>query len=180
MKNRSSRLIVLIFFFCMLMSLNAQKDEKKTISVSKTWFSAGVGLGNIGPSIGLSLNHLHNDRLFKVRFVREEEFVLNLFGSSPPPESVWDIGLLYGFCRTKGKSSIMFSSGVSYVEGMRLGDDDTNYKEISISTIGLPVEAQFMWPFSKCMGLGVTLFGNINSESIFGGITLNLIFGKLR
>ena len=158
----------------------AQTDGIKTISGTKTWVSAGVGLGNIGPSLGLSLNHLRNDRLYKVRFIRMEEFVLNLFGSSLPPESAWDIGFLYGIGSTKGKSSITISSGVSFVGGMRLGDDESNYKEISISTIGLPVEAQVAWSFLQGFGLSVTLFGNINSEKSFGGVTLNLIFGKLR
>ena len=180
MQSRAGKSLVLVIFFCAFMGLFAQTDGIKTISETKTWISAGVGLGNIGPSLGFSLNHLRNNRLYKVRFVREEEFVFNLFSSSPPPESAWDIGLLYGIGSTKGKSSIMMSGGVSYVGGVRIDDDKITSKEISISTIGLPVEAQIAWFFSPEFGLSVTLFGNINSEKTFGGVTFNLIFGKLR
>ena len=188
MQSRTGKSLVLVIFFCTFMSLFAQTDGIKTTSETKTWFGAGVGLGsftsidgNFGTSLGLSLNHLRSDRSYKVRFVRVKDLDLDLFGTSPPPESVWDIGILYGFARPRGKGSIIFSGGVSYVGGMKyLTDDYDNYKEIDISTIGLPLEAQFVRSFSSGLGLSTTLFGNINSENSFGGVTLNLIFGKLR
>ena len=184
MQFRAVGILAVIVFLYTSINLLAQEKSVQT----KAWFSAGVGLGsfnsisgNFGTSLGLNLNYLRSGRSYKVRYVSVKDFNIDLYGSSRPPESVWDIGALYGFERPRSKGSVIFSGGVSYVGGMKYipGDYD-NYERNNISTIGLPLEAQFIWSFSSGLGLSTTLFGNINSEKSFGGVTLNLIFGKLR
>jgi hypothetical protein len=46
--------------------------------------------------------------------------------------------------------------------------------------VGVPVEAQLFWRFSKIVGLGLYAFGDLNGEAAFGGATLALQVGRLR
>jgi hypothetical protein len=131
-----------------------------------SWAGAGAGLGMNGVSGSLSFSHLRNTRLLSLRLAGWSGII-----GSPP--SLSEIGFMYGVGSKKEFSFRSVSLGLGYIWG-------TGYNSEDISTIGIPVEAQFfLIPVSFC-GMGFTLLSNINLKAPTFGIVLCLRIGKLR
>lgn len=54
------------------------------------------------------------------------------------------------------------------------------YQRLNKVTIGFPLEVQALYVGGKKYGIGVSLFGNINTVNSFYGITLYQQFGRLK
>lgn len=80
-----------------------------------SWVQHGLGEDKGGMSAGMSLSYRKGSSLFSVRGVENAEFKLDLWGYSGPPESVWDIGALYGRIAKASWGPASISAGVGIV-----------------------------------------------------------------
>jgi hypothetical protein len=186
------KILILIFMAATFTpGLYSQENGTTDPEHSYLWLNAGIGLGsftsmsgNFGSTFGAGLNYCYDSHFLKGRFVQLRELDLNIFGDSPPPDKVWDIGIMYGLKSTKNKSTITMSAGISYVGTVKNlyveQISDYYYASDSIETFGIPLEAQVVWLTSAGIGVGVILFGDINSENSFGGVTLNVVLGIMK
>lgn len=148
------------------------------------WLSLSLGVSddNIdhwqpNPSYGFSFNYSDGNKLLRLRYYNNT--LTRPF--SEITKGIRDLGLLYGYRKEFSRGTVSLSGGISLVTGHfyeYLGM--MNYKRIGISTIGFPFEAQIDWlPFRK-FGMGLSLYGDLNSEMNFYGVMLNINIGKLR
>lgn len=170
--------------------LYSQQEDTAVSEQKYLWFNAGLGpgsfssmSGNFGSSFGLGLNYSYNNRVYKARFVRIKEF--KIFGDSPPPDSIWEAGILYGFSSVTKKSMVSFSLGISYVGSEKNiyveNESSYYYQEERSEGVGIPIEAQAVWFALNGIGMSVSLFGDFNKENSFSGLSLGIIIGgKMR
>jgi len=135
-----------------------------------------------------------------IRTAVVEEF--NLFGPSPA-EGVWDLGALYGR-QTRGKwGYASAAAGVALVGGMRRGDripgtspacesydvlgcllvgmfTSARYEEKPFHTVGIPVELEAGFTFTRVLGLSASAWANLNPERTVTGLSVGLVLGRLR
>jgi len=153
------------------------------------WVGAGGGIGSIGGSGILMLSYRSEPHVVTARVAATVENT----GGSEPGESVLDIGLLYGgrLQATSDWFLLSGSIGVAFVSverpelvGFNRGcisfcDSGPIYDENTTATVGLPVQVRLAAQ-GGVFGLGVVLFGNVNSEQSFAGAGLILQIGRLR
>lgn len=124
------------------------------------WASGGVGVGSGGGAVGAALYYERRGTLIGVRTVAAGR----VMGGSQ-----FDVGVLYGYATRSPRGFTALAAGLAMVD---YGDEST--------TIGIPLQFQAMWTPTSVVGLGVTLFGDINTEKSFGGWLLCLNIGKVR
>jgi hypothetical protein len=152
------------------------------------WFTLGLGGSNRGIAMGLGGSYLTKKMIFSARIVGNQE--IEIFGSEPTP-SVVDIALLAGYMSKLGRGYSSISTGISFVKVIEKGDPKPGtggggffsfpdyYNEYS-QAFGVPFEIQvFATPFSF-MGVGIYIFGNINSKKSFAGALFGLQFGRFK
>ena len=135
--------------------------------------NGGLGESEGGISGGLSLSYQTGSSLFSIRGVINEEFKLDLWGYSGPPERVWDVGVLYGRVAKASWGLASISGGVGIVGA-------SEYEGSSSLHMGIPVEGQLFWTPSYRLGIGIYGFANLNTEKSFAGALLCLQIGRLR
>lgn len=137
-----------------------------------------------------------------IRTTAVEEF--NLFGPVPA-EGVWDLGVLCGR-QTRGKwGYVSAAAGVALVGGMRRGDrisapvtcdgydmlgglgcaltamfTPVEYEEKPFQTVGIPVEVEAGFTFTRVLGLSASAWANFNPERTVTGLSVGLVLGRLR
>lgn len=85
----------------------------------------------------------------------------------------WDIGLLYGRALTSPESRVQVSAGIGLaLTGMH--DEEWENKK----TIGIPVDVQMWYRFSRSFGMGFYFYLNSNSIQSFTGVGFTLRIGK--
>jgi hypothetical protein len=138
-----------------------------------SWVHGGLGEDEGGISGGISLSYQTGSNLFSIRGVENEEFKLDLFGYSGPPEKIWDVGVLYGRIAKASWGLASISGGVGIVG---VSDDE----EITSYHLGIPLESQLFWTPISTMGIGIYGFANLNFEKSFVGALACVQIGKLR
>ncbi len=167
-------------------------SQNKTSNFSNNWINAGIGVCSFGLSSGANFSHQFGKKLITIRATYNEE--LNIFGPSPS-EQAWDAGVMYGGIAKSKYGFASISAGLGLVCGVKRGryiDDNRDdsygwffikidqYEKIDFLTLGIPTEIQAFWtPFSK-LGIGVTLYGNLNPEKPFAGLLVSIQIGDLR
>ena len=141
------------------------------------WLNVGVGVSNLGPSVGATIAYQRGKHLISVRYVRSKGYQFT--HTAPPPERVLDIGILYGRVfkgsNTRGRL-VSVSAGLGIVK----------YKEKSLTTVGIPLEVQVFgqapWHgFTRFLaGFGLGVHANLNSKDSFGAILLSFQLGGIR
>lgn len=135
-----------------------------------------------------------------IRTAAAEEF--DLFGPVPA-EGVWDLGVLYGR-QTRGRwGYVSAAAGVALVGGMRRGDripgtsppcesydvfgclleamfTPVRYEEKPFLTVGIPVELEAGFTFTRVLGLSASAWANLNGERTVTGLSVGLVLGRLR
>lgn len=168
------------------LSAATPKDRNTADSTAEPryWLNAGVGASSYDIAVGASASLLNGNVLFTLRTIYNEEF--QILGPSPS-NSVWDIGFMAGYHRQSGYFSLSGSAGLSLVSGIRrgvyLGSSgmfSSEYGTVHFSTIGIPAEIQFFWTPFDFLGIGITAFGDLNSEESFAGALLTLRVGNLK
>jgi hypothetical protein len=180
--------ILLLTLFTAVFSQD-QKSEQDTMSynIDRIWISIGLGIGGEGidnwqpyPSSGFSFNYSSGSKLLRLRYY---------YNSLHAPfteqlKCVRDLGLLYGYRKQLARSAVSLSGGISLVSGYYykwLGYySGEEYDRKVIAAVGFPFEAQLDWsPFRK-FGIGLSIYGDINTEMSFYGLMLLFNIGKLR
>jgi len=169
-----------------------QSENSASILNRQYWINGGLGVSSAGLSSGVGFSHQTGKQLITVRSTYNEE--LNIFGPSPA-ERVWDVGVMYGRIAKSKYGFASVSAGLGLVGGVKRGtylgdnlDDDYGWFVIKIDryekdkfvTLGFPAEIQAFWtPLSK-LGIGITLYGNLNPEKSFAGFLVSIQIGNLR
>jgi hypothetical protein len=111
--------------------------------------------------------------LYTLRQVTIAEFKLDLFGTSGPAQAVWDVGFLYGRVAKASYGFAAISGGIGIVGEENFYDGDGH-------RLGIPIDGQLYWTFSRTVGVGFTGFANLNSRKSFIGLMFCLQFGHLK
>jgi hypothetical protein len=165
----------------MILLLTTAYSQTDTISNSSPlmWVTLGSGAGGDrtmdGLSGYLSASYFSHTRLFSIRFL----FVGKSFTMEPLTDhheneidESYEISGLYG---TGIRSSLFFASASAGLGVVRLRKHNDAVQILP----GIPLEAQaFITPL-PVLGIGVTLFGNINGKSTYMGGLLCIRIGKL-
>ncbi|UCC43890.1 MAG: hypothetical protein JSU65_12355 [Candidatus Zixiibacteriota bacterium] len=152
-----------------------------SVKAERYWFSAGLGGGSAGFTVGTDYSSRFGPGFLSCRATASWKNIEIGFGSKPR-ENVYEAGLLYGLATTDYQGSVAsFSIGVGIVDGVKQGKSIPTlwvktYEEIRYSAVGLLLQSQLY----TSGAVGLTLFGNINSENSFGGALLSFRFGRYK
>jgi len=145
------------------------------------WLNVGAGGGSVrgglgendgGIAVGASYSFRRGPTLISARFVVTEEFKLDIFGYTGPPDAVWDCGLLYGGI---AKASAGFAS---IAGGLSLMGWSRNHR--SSLCLGVPFEAQVFCTPTSVVGFGFYGYADVNREKSFAGLLFCVQIGRLR
>ena len=160
------------------------KDGKK-IFPYHLWFGGGVGsmwsdtsdFSTLNASVNFSMAH-HIIKLRAIGSITDS--------STPYGESAGDIGLLYGYRQSFGNINISYLAGAGITkgtyQGARIIDNTLPYEKYEMkdyNTLCIPIEVQIDLNALRPLGLNMSLFGDLNSEKSFVGLSLNLLLGRL-
>lgn len=138
----------------------------------------GVATDGVGGQAGL---WWHGGR-HSVGLRTATSFEFNIFG---PSSANTDVALLYGRRGSSGRNWGRIAAGPALVETLRPGGATDcgwfgcTYEDEVARTLGLAVQADGVWAFSRPFGLGISVFGNVNAEGPFFGAVLSLHLGKV-
>lgn len=161
-------------------SLASSPDSTSQSGGHRFWVNVGVGGGAVqgglgdaggGFSAGISASYCRGRSLFSARGVLNTEIQFDIFGTSGPPESIGDIGVLYGAVARGPHALASISAGAGVV--MWSGEEHSR-----TSGFGVPIECQLFWKPSVYAGLGIYGFANVNSERSFAGALFCVQLGR--
>lgn len=143
------------------------------------WVSAGVGRASVGPALGLGLSYGSGPHLVSARLLGGGP--VDPFGTRHGTD-VAEISIMYGRAGGGALGVRSISAGVGLVSGehRRRGGEFSPQVEEFGPTVGIPIEAQFIFTPVSFLGMGVTGFANLNPEASFAGALVALHLGKLR
>lgn len=177
------KLALSLLIFCFI-NLN-ESIGQETDEVKLYWFDAGFGIGEGVSSknnflLNISGTLLKDGTMFTIKHSNMTEVSDNYV----PRERLWDLGFLYGKCGQIRIGMISITAGLSVVGGVKRLISDNTKVELNLNnrntifTLGIPIEAQLVLKSYNSIGLGLKAFMNINPEVPFGGVTLNIYFGR--
>jgi hypothetical protein len=180
------KLLCLISLLLLPGNIYPQKILRE-FSEQSLWLNLGVGTISSMTSGGISASIRTGSNLFTLRYVGGSQRSTHPFmGGTITPESISDLGLLYGLIKKGRFGYASISGGISRASGVQrekyLGSTSgvANYEEVSFSNAGFPIEGQlFFTPFSF-LGIGLTGLADFNTQRSFGGVLFCLQFGALR
>lgn len=178
--------------FCLLlvipMRIFGQVDGISDQSAPNQHFWLKVGLGSYdsrrdpGISLYSSLTYQRND-MIKLRFMLNEEFSLFDFD-----EKFYDIGLMYGKSKTFEWTKISAYAGIGVFAGILQGDyigpgsggwfSPNEYEKKKFTTYGIPLELEFSILPKQLLGIGISLYSNVNKVNSLYGVALKLEIGR--
>ncbi len=145
------------------------------------WINGGIGLGSAGGSAGVNVFYQTGMHVVSIRFVYNEE--MRIMGPDPP-ESVRDLGALYGLILKKTQTDLAsISAGVSFVGVILRGRyfySSAEYEKLTYRTVGLALDGQFFWTPLPYFGLGVDIPANLNRDRSYVAMLFSLQCGVLR
>lgn len=142
--------------------------------------SLGFGVGSAGAGGQLSLWAHLGKHAVGVRTAATFRF--ELLG---PSDSDEDYAFLYGRRSGPGKLWGRVGIGPAFVRTVRHGEAIDcafflcTYETDRSSTVGLALQADGVLKLFGPVGLGATVYGNLNGESSFGGATLGVAIGSV-
>lgn len=154
----------------------AQSSEDRT----RVWLAAGPaggGASSLETDIGLALQ-LTGQRGPHQMAVRV--LFLGDYDSSGSDDEVGELGLTYGRAVVTWFGYASVSSGIALVSAKGLPDDDGGggsiYDDPFRRTVGVPFVAEAGLQ-SPLIGVGVQLFGNLNTLASYAGVGVSLHLG---
>jgi len=168
MKRIALILIIVASLICVTNYAYAQSTNNgKTLCWINFGFGSNFNQHNIMGDIGGSFSCQWQKYIVTTRFYKTQG------GIWGPPPSITEFAVLFGMAKKTKWWLASGAGGLAYVSGV----DDDNH---NISTIGFPIESQlFVTPLSF-FGLGVCLFGDLNTRMINYGALFCLQLGQLR
>jgi hypothetical protein len=165
-------------------------QENKTTS-SLYWIDAGVGGDNNGLSGQISINYVNKIVIYKIRYIRSQEF--DILGSSSPKETMNDFGILFGMTYSRKLIQLSGSGGIGVAKGIRHGDflyqessgdfdafGTQHYEKKTFTRVGLPLEVECSFKPAKSFGIGLGAYANLNKDRSLFGLLFKIQIGKLR
>jgi hypothetical protein len=183
-KTEYFKVIFLFLISLFQENLYSQETTYKTAD-SNYWVDLEIGSSSAGFAEGLGISYQTNNRLISVRVISNSKYGESIGGGNTTPESILDVGALYGLISKRPFGYVSISAGLGLVSGKIHGEYLGNinwintYEEKKVLTFGIPLEAQFfLTPFRR-VGVGVSAFADLNPKRTFGGMMLCLQIGKL-
>ncbi len=159
-------------------SLRAQTpDSTKTDSVQKPrenwyWAHGTINVNYPGPSLWqIALSSAFNNNLVTLRLNR----TFSPIAVVDLPDGTWlphreEIGVLYGLTARDQWFFAAVSGGLAYVTGVN------SISPLTYSTVGLAFEAHAAFK-AYCIGLGISIIGNLNLYHSYLGLGLTAHLG---
>lgn len=164
-----------------------------TDMTDNVWISLGPGMYSSEPVTGVSIYtsanwkrimpvSTNNGTLSRELYLKMR--IIKNFGSASEDyyQNFWEFGLLYGKSFGKGVQFII-AGGIGAVKGFESISDPVTGIHTEASgpffKPGIPVEIGLM-ASGKYAGIGVCAYADFNPRCTFYGISLNLLFGKIR
>jgi len=144
------------------------------------WIGLGIGGNYFGVTKSVNLSIAIDDNIFSIRYSKSDEFQFNVEGHYDEPRiGLKEFAILYGKCLKKSIVALTFSTGISYLNGTNRGKniEPKEYEKINISTLGMPLEFEFIIGFAQNVGIGLQGYYNLNKDKMFGGLIFKLNVG---
>ncbi|MCG2759775.1 MAG: DUF2715 domain-containing protein [Candidatus Delongbacteria bacterium] len=180
--------LFLMLLFCLLLLLGQVEEENN--SCRKIWFTYNLGISGTeiekddwtsGLYYCLGLNVSSRNNNIKIKYTH------NMLGGlyTEFSQRVYDFGILYGLKPNFKNGNVIISGGISLVSGYYYKHNYVDsigyiYEKKSFNSVGIPLELQFDWNTFKKVGIGISIFGNLNFEKLFYGAGLNVNIGSLK
>ena len=181
--HRNQRLLLLTsaLILAYSRSLHGQVVSTDT-SQGSHWITAGVGItrwqNRPGFGFEIGYSNMFSSGLFSARF-RYFEMTLTKDPFLPNERQVQDItelGGLYGLQLQQGWFCFCASGGIAMVATK----EQNNGVIERFYSIALPIESQLLLEPLSFLGIGISLFANLNSKASFSGVALSVQIGRLR
>ena len=155
-------LFIAVIFLAIGSGIHAQSASQNSY-----WINFGLGaIGNTGAY------YQTGRHVFSIRYGVSGEILGDTYS---------DIGLLYGWSTKPALFTASIGTGIAY---STIVYDESglfgSQSDITKNAIGVPLEIQLYWRFTRFVGLGLYTFANFNSEKSFAGVTICVQAGKLR
>lgn len=188
-----------IIYFLLNITMLAQSNSENSF-----WAQIGGGANfsdfsdsNLGSNLCLSLNYKFQNNVITVSYLNSE-----FFSFDNPNESIKSYQLKYGISSDFSMRGLIFPFplfllvkkdfnysiigriGLSYNRGIKrttLITDDffgDSYNSLYVDGFGLPIEVELKEDITNFLGLGLSVFANINKVSNYIGFSFNLYVGK--
>ncbi|MBX7183941.1 MAG: hypothetical protein K1Y01_02250 [Vicinamibacteria bacterium] len=189
MMNTDTRITMWLTVALLSLSWDVRaEDAKSEVSTSPARgivLSAGLGSADKGLLCVAAIQAARGSRVYTVRMASAAR--LEILGDSPTP-STTEYGILYGWLHAGRKEYSSVSLGLSRVSSVRTGQllhaanclfCSGQYEKVVTHTVGIAFEAKGVFS-SKGGGLGLGVFGNLNSKASFIGVGITMDLGGLR
>lgn len=164
----------------MAASTATAQSETRRVLVS---VSGGLGVATpaLGAMASLALSHRTGDYMLRVTETTDFE----LFR---PSDTTGDVAVLYGLRRSWSSGwarAAVGVAGATHVDRDRIREceffscRDVDVEKAS-STVGVASQVDLVWAPDRHAGIGVALFGNLNDQQSFAGLTLTAHLGGIR
>ena len=181
-KTKISVIIVLLCWFLIHINLYSSdlSDEYNSDS-GGVWLGLGIGSCHYGLSFCGTANYCFGKSLFTFRYLKADELQFSFDGNNQeqPARSLREYGILYGSYMKSRISRSSISVGLSYIEAVDRGKliDDYQYKKKELKALSIPIEMNLHLELGP-VGLGFTVFANINKQRINVGFLLKFLLGS--
>ena len=143
-----------------------QKDSIKTNAAGKEynlfWYDVGGGLW-------LDQNEYTQCHSFSYQF--HKNYFVSLQYLIHREDRIYELSVLFGFRTFARFGSASLSAGMGSFKG--------HYANKDFFTIGFPINVKVFFTPLKFIGIGLSLYGNINPKRSYSGLSINLQIGKL-
>lgn len=180
--------ITLLLLFILFISSKGIAQTKP--DNDKYWIEVGTGMYSNPKTGGFNeaywFNYIHNNTLYRARFIENQEF--DLFGPSPN-ESDKSFGLMISKSRTSKVIGLNASIGLGITSGFTRGEliEESSftrwsdlYERKKYISPSIPIELDFIIKPLKFVGLGVSFIGDANLNRPYMGFMVKAGFGKYR
>jgi|GEM_PF-3298017 len=147
-------------------------------------FSVSVGGGTAGGGGAVAFASGVGKGIVTARFLFNDE--LNLFGDFS--RQIWDVGGLYGFASGNHSLFVSGSAGLAITGGVKKGIYieppagswfGGGYERVSFVTIGIPLQVDGKMRLTGSLGLGASLYANLNPVSSAAGFMIGINIGDI-
>ncbi len=169
--------LVCLLILCLPVALPAQgleNAQNSPINEQKPSLSVVLGVGaplsafstEGGFAWGANIEYQNGALVLAARFAES----IGINGDVEPNPRVMDFGILGGWCAPVAWPRMSIRGGVAFVQnrarGRLISTSDTRryYDPVITSTVGLPLELSFLFPFGRTVGLGLRVLDDLNTQ----------------
>jgi hypothetical protein len=165
------RTLLVALFGCIAVSTASAQE---TPAPARIWAGAGLAMAGNSDVSGIGLSgqlvyqkHAHQLGVRGLAVVDLSQF------PDGGDDTIGELGILYGRTRMFGSGHVSLSAGASMV-----GLDPCPHDDDPCFVLGVPIVAEAALS-AKVTGIGLQVFGNVNSKAPYAGVALFLQLGWL-